>query len=129
MLRAAERPWLGALALTAGLMEEFSGEEPGADSIVHALLDVVFTYALREIAKQCRESQAGRSHAVRDAQVRRILTLMHQNTAHPWTLDELAKTRGSVAHRIRRAIPREHGRHAAESAAYVAHAARDEGVG
>jgi AraC-like DNA-binding protein len=109
VLRAGERPRLGALALTTGLIEEeFRREEAGADTIVHALLDVVFTYALREIAKQRGESQAGWSHAVRDAQVRRTLTLMHEDCAHAWTLEELAQRAGlsrtALAERFRDAM-------------------------
>ena len=109
VLRAAERPQLGALALTSGLIEaEFRLDEPGADSIVHALLDVVFTYALREIAMERGESQTGWSHAVRDVQVRRALTLMHEDSAHPWTLEELAQRAGlsrtALAERFRDAM-------------------------
>ena len=109
VLRAAERPRLGALALTAGLLEEeFRAEQPGADTIVQALLDVVFTYALREIAAQSGEAQAGWNHAVRDAQVRRAVTLMHENSAHPWTLEELAARAGlsrtALAERFRDAM-------------------------
>ncbi|MDP1899474.1 MAG: AraC family transcriptional regulator [Rubrivivax sp.] len=109
VLRAAERPRLGALALTTGLIEEeFRRDEPGVDTIVHALLDVVFTYALREVAAQRGESQAGWSHAVRDARVRRAVTLMHEDCAHPWTLEELAQRAGlsrtALAERFRDAM-------------------------
>jgi AraC-like DNA-binding protein len=97
------------LALTTGLIEEeFRRDEAGADTIVHALLDVVFTYALREIATQRGVSQAGWSHAVRDAQVRRALTLMHEDCAHAWTLEELAQRAGlsrtGLAERFRDAM-------------------------
>ena len=95
VLRAGTRPKLGPLALTAGLMEqEIRAGEPGADSIVQALLDTVFTYALREIAAERGQQGHGWSHAVRDPQVRRALTLMHERSAHPWTLDELAQQAG-----------------------------------
>ena len=109
VLRAAERPRLGALALTTGLIEEeFRRDEPGSDSIVQALLDVVFTYALREVAARRGQAQAGWSHAVRDASVRRTLTLMHQNAAHPWTLEELAQQAGlsrtALAERFRESM-------------------------
>ena len=92
VLRADARPRLGPLALSAGLLEqEIRHGEPGADTIVQALLDVVFTYALREVAAERGEAGSGWSHAVRDPQVRRALTLMHERSAHPWTLDELAQ--------------------------------------
>lgn len=36
----------------------------------------------------------GWSHAARDPQVRRVLSLMHERSAHPWTLDDLAQQAG-----------------------------------
>lgn len=109
VLRADARPRLGPLALAAGLMEqEIRAAEPGADTIVQALLDTVFTYALREIAAERGQAGPGWSHAVRDPQVRRALTLMHEQSAHPWTLDELAQQAGlsrtALAERFRDAM-------------------------
>ena len=109
VLRADARPRLGPLALAAGLMEqEISAAEPGSDTIVQALLDMVFTYALREIAVQRGQAGHGWSHAVRDPQVRRALTLMHERCAHPWTLEELAQhaglSRTALAERFRCAM-------------------------
>jgi AraC-like DNA-binding protein len=109
VLRADARPRLGPLALAAGLMEqEIRAAEPGTDTIVQALLDMVFTYALREIAAERGQSGHGWSHAVRDPQVRRALTLMHERSAHPWTLDELAQhaglSRTALAERFRDAM-------------------------
>lgn len=109
VLRADARPRLGPLALTAGLMaQEIRAGEPGTDSIVQALLDAVFTYALRDIAAERGQTGHGWSHAVRDPQVRRALTLMHERSAHPWTLDELAQQAGvsrtTLAERFRDAM-------------------------
>lgn len=109
VLRADARPRLGPLALAAGLMEqEIRAAEPGTDTIVQALLDMVFTYALREIAVERGQAGHGWSHAVRDPQVRRALTLMHERCAHPWTLDELAQQAGlsrtALAERFRDAM-------------------------
>lgn len=109
VLRADARPRLGPLALAAGLMEqEIRAAEPGADTIVQALLDTVFTYALREIAAERGQAGHGWTHAVRDPQVRRALTLMHERSAHPWTLDDLAQhaglSRTSLAERFREAM-------------------------
>lgn len=109
VLRADARPRLGSLALAAGLMEqEIRAGEPGSDTIVQALLDTVFTYALREIAAQRGQVGHGWSHAVADPQVRRVLTLMHERSAHPWTLDDLAQqvglSRTGLAERFREAM-------------------------
>ena len=109
VLRADARPRLGPLALAAGLMEqEIRAAEPGTDTIVLALLDMVFTYALREIAAERGHAGHGWSHAVHDPQVRRALTLMHERSAHAWTLDELAQQAGlsrtALAERFRDAM-------------------------
>lgn len=94
-LRADARPRLGKLALAAALMEqEIQSEEPGSDTIVQALLDTLFTYAVREIAAERGQVGRGWSHAVHHPQVRRALTLMHERMAHPWTLDDLAQQAG-----------------------------------
>lgn len=109
VLRAEARPRLGPLALAAGLMEqEIRAAQPGSDTIVQALLDTVFAYALREIAAEHGRAGQGWSHAVADPQVRRALTLMHERSAHPWTLDELAQQAGlsrtALAERFRDAM-------------------------
>ena len=109
VLRADARPRLGPLALAAGLMEqEIRAAEPGTDTIVLALLDMVFTYSLREIAAERGHAGHGWSHAVHDPQVRRALTLMHERSAHAWTLDELAQQAGlsrtALAERFRDAM-------------------------
>lgn len=109
VLTAAQRPQLGALALTSALIEEeLRRDDSGSASIVNALLDVVFTYALRQIAAERGESRAGWSHAVRDAQVRQALKLMHEDCAHAWTLETLARRAGlsrtALAERFRDAM-------------------------
>jgi len=110
VLRAAEVPRLGPLALAIGLLDaEVRSERLGARTIVHGLLDVIFTYLLREMVERLgREGGArGWSQAVRDPQVQRALALMHADGAHPWTLDELARRAGlsrtTLAERFRAA--------------------------
>lgn len=109
VLHAADMPRLGPLALAGNLLsEELNGTEPGADIVVHGLLDVVFTYALRQLIARCAKAQAGWSQALQDPQVGHALALMHADPAHPWTLDELAKSAGlsrtSLAERFRAAM-------------------------
>ena len=106
VLRASEMPRLGPLALVSGLLtEELSGAAPGADIVTHALLDVVFAYAMRLLMTRCAAAQAGWSQAARDPQVGRVVALMHEDPAHGWTLSELAKRTGlsrtSLAGRFR----------------------------
>jgi len=95
VLRGDSLPRLGPLALTVALLdEEVNQRRLGADTIVHGLLDVIFTYVLREIVARQGGGQAGWSHAVADPQVRTVVALMHEDCAHPWTLEELAARAG-----------------------------------
>jgi AraC-like DNA-binding protein len=110
VLRRDARPRLGPMALGVGLMEQELSRQGahGADSIVQALLDVIFAYALREISAERGAVGAGWSRAVDDPQIRRIVTLMHEQSAHPWTLEALAKhaglSRTALAERFRDAM-------------------------
>jgi AraC-like DNA-binding protein len=95
VLRAATLPKLGPLALSTGLIEaELRGSEAGRSIIVHGLLDVVFAYAMREVCARCAQAGAGWSQASHDPQIQRVLGLMNEDCAHPWTLEELARRAG-----------------------------------
>jgi AraC-like DNA-binding protein len=109
VLRADELPKLGPLALAVGLLgDEMRDGGLGAETVVHRLLDVVFTYLLREMVVRLGEAGRGFAHAVRDAQVRRAVTLLHGDPAHAWTLPELAARAGlsrtTLAERFRTAM-------------------------
>lgn len=109
VLRGASAPGLGPLPLTLGLLDaEARRGDLGASTLVHALLDVVFTYALRELVQQQGAMGRGWSQAVADPQVRRVLALMHEDCAHPWTLEELGHRAGlsrtALAERFRAAL-------------------------
>jgi AraC-like DNA-binding protein len=109
VLRADSVPKLGPLALSIGLLEqEVRQRDLGADTIVHGLMDVIFGYLLREVVQRQGDAGASWSQAVRDPQVRQAVTLMHAESGHPWTLDELAERAGlsrtSLAERFREAM-------------------------
>lgn len=106
VLRASELPRLGPLALARDLLaSELDGTQPGTDIVLHSLLDILFTYTLRQIIARCAKAQSGWSQAAADPHIGRAVTRMHENPAHPWTLDELAKAAGlsrtSLAERFR----------------------------
>ena len=109
VLRADSLPKLGPLALTLGLLQqELQQRALGADTVVYGLLDVIFTYVLREVVERQGLQQPGWSQALRDPQVRQVVALMHDHSAHPWTLDALARRSGlsrtALAERFRVAM-------------------------
>ena len=109
VVRADSLARLGPLPLTVALLgDEASRSELGSELIVHGLFDVIFSYLLREMAARHGASGAGFFHAIADAQVRRVLTLMHEDMAHPWTLEVLASRAGlsrtALAERFREAM-------------------------
>jgi AraC-like DNA-binding protein len=79
----------------------------GRQTIVHGLLDVLFTQIMREVMRTTAAG-AGWSHGVRDAGVRRALARLHDDCARPWTLEMLAHevgmSRSVLAERFRDAV-------------------------
>ena len=109
VLRADEIPRLGPLALSVGLLEgEVTDPKLGAETVVHGLLDVIFTHLLREILSRRADRGAGWSHAVRDPQVRQAIAEMHRDCTRAWSLESLAAivglSRTSLAERFREAM-------------------------
>jgi AraC-like DNA-binding protein len=109
VLRAEQLPRLGDLSLTVALLaQEAARRELGSEIVVHGLLDVAFTYLLRAVVEQQGAAGAGWSHAVRDPEVRRLVALMHDDCAYPWTLETLAQRAGMsrtrLAERFREAM-------------------------
>jgi AraC-like DNA-binding protein len=95
VLRAERIPRLGPLALATGLLDqEARASHLGAETLVHALLDVIFTYVLRELVEHLGAGGASWSRAVHDPQVSQALASMHADCAHPWTLESLAADAG-----------------------------------
>ena len=109
VLRADELPRLGPLSLALGLLADELGQDaPGARAVVHGLMDVVFSYLLRELLRRQAPGTASWAQALRDPPVHRALALMQADCAHPWTLDNLAAavglSRTGLAQRFRQAL-------------------------
>jgi len=112
VLRAGELPRLGPLSLSLGLLADELGQAaqgvPGSRAVVHGLMDVVFSYLLRELLRRQPDGSAGWGAALRDPPVQRALALMQADCAAPWTLDSLAAAAGisrtGLALRFRQAM-------------------------
>lgn len=91
------------------LAAEVQQDALGRDSVVHGLVDVLFTYLVRDIvARRGSEASPGWSHAVADANIRRAVAALHDDCARAWTLESLAQTvnlsRSVLAERFREAM-------------------------
>lgn len=109
VLRAADTPKLGHVALTlAMLTEEAAGESLGRETVLHGLMDVLFTLLLRAVMNAKDANSVSWSHAVREPRIRDVVTLMHDDYARNWTLDSLAgavgMSRSALADRFRRTM-------------------------
>lgn len=109
VLRTDELPRLAPLALALGLLgSEVQRRDLGADMALHGLLDLVFTYTMRELIEREGLAHSGWSHAIRDGQVGQVVSMMHENCSRPWTLEELAEEAGlsrtTLAERFRDAM-------------------------
>lgn len=109
VIRAGSLPQLSALPLTIGLLDrELSDQDLGAASVTHGLLDALFAFALREIAQRENLDAPGWSQAISDRPIRQVITLMHEDLAHGWTLEALGQraglSRSALAERFRIAM-------------------------
>lgn len=109
VVRGHSLPQLSPVPLTLGLLDRELGEQGlGATSATHGLLDALFVFALREIAERENPGAPGWHHAIADRPIRQVLTLMHGNLGHGWTLEELGQqvglSRSALAERFRSAL-------------------------
>lgn len=109
VMRGHSLPQLSPVPLTLGLLDRELGDQAlGATSATHGLLDALFAFALREIAARENPGTPGWHHAIADRPIRQVLTLMHGNLGHGWTLEDLGRqvglSRSALAERFRSAM-------------------------
>ncbi|MGE5526110.1 MAG: cupin domain-containing protein [Rhodospirillaceae bacterium] len=69
---------------------ETVSSRPGSAVVLARLSEVLFAEVIRHYMDDLPSGQPGWLAALRDRHVGRALALMHENPAHPWTVDELA---------------------------------------
>jgi len=95
VLRADAILQLEPLHLAIGLLRHEAAQPGlGSESVVHGLLDVVCAYLLRRIVAERGEAHPTFCRAVADAQIREAIEVMHDQCAHDWTLETLARRAG-----------------------------------
>jgi AraC-like DNA-binding protein len=74
---------------------EVRSPRPGGAGVLAKLAEVLFIEVLRLYMNEQEEGRTGWLAGVRDRITGAALSAMHQNPAHPWTLDELARASGT----------------------------------
>lgn len=73
---------------------ESASARPGSAIVLARLSEVLFAEAVRHYMDELPSGQSGWLAALRDRYVGRALALLHEQPAHPWTVDELARKVG-----------------------------------
>ena len=73
------------------LRRELDADAPGTASIMSRLTELLFVEVLRQHVAQLSERELGWLAALRDRGIGHSLSLIHEQPAHPWTVDELAR--------------------------------------
>ena len=89
------------------LLAETDSPSPGSHVMAARILDLLFIHALRQWAAEA-DSGPGWLTAAMDPRLGPVLTAVHAQPEHPWTIDELARiavlSRSALAARFTRAL-------------------------
>lgn len=75
-------------------VEEAASPKPGGEGVLTKLSELIFVETLRKYINDMPSDQRGWLGGLRDRVVSRCLALMHEQPAHPWTVDMLASAIG-----------------------------------
>ena len=81
--------WLEASLRHA--VQEATSPRPGAEGVLSKLSEVMVVETLRQYVEQLSPEQTGWLSGLRERAVGKSLGLMHQQPAHPWTVEALAR--------------------------------------
>jgi AraC family transcriptional regulator, alkane utilization regulator len=73
---------------------ESASSRPGSAIVLARLSEVMFAEAIRHYMDELPPGESGWLAGLRDRYVGRALALLHEQPAHPWTVEELAKKVG-----------------------------------
>jgi AraC-like DNA-binding protein len=74
------------------ITQETTRRDAGTDLVVPRLIDALFVYILRAWLREQPEGSGGWLGALRDPQIRKALTLIHNSPQAPWTVESLARS-------------------------------------
>jgi AraC-like DNA-binding protein len=81
-------PWIKAIIQL--VQAEAQGHQPGAETVITRLSEVLFLHVVRDFLSSLEDSQAGWLRALRDPQIGQALALIHHQPEERWTVDSLA---------------------------------------
>jgi AraC-like DNA-binding protein len=84
--------WLGQFIKLA--LAEVSEKRPGGDTVLTKLSELMFIDVLRRYIETMPPHDTGWLASLRDPHIGKALALIHEQPAHPWTIDALAKQSG-----------------------------------
>ncbi|MCC9312285.1 AraC family transcriptional regulator [Kitasatospora sp. RB6PN24] len=79
------------------LADELTDRQPGTDAVLPALLDTLLLHVLRAWYAEQADAErpgSGWAHALRDRTISTALHAIHDDPAHPWTVEELGARAG-----------------------------------
>jgi AraC-like DNA-binding protein len=83
------------LTTTLGyLLAEVAAEQPGGRAMLSRLAELLYVEVLRRYAHHLPVGQTGWLAGLNDPQVGRALRLLHQDPAHAWTVETVARAAG-----------------------------------
>jgi AraC-like DNA-binding protein len=84
--------WLAQFSQQA--VAESCAGRPGGEALLARMSEMMFLHAVRRYAEQLPLDSGGWLAGLRDRVVGRALALLHQDPAHDWSIDELARRAG-----------------------------------
>ena len=85
-------PWIKTIIRLVGA--EAQGHQPGAETVITRLSEILFLHAVRDYLSRLGDGQAGWLRALRDPQVGQALALIHHQPEERWTVEALARRVG-----------------------------------
>jgi len=90
------------------MMQELQAQAPGSYLIIQHLAQMMLVEALRQHLAEGQRGSVGWLFALADAQIGRVITALHSDPAHHWTLQQLASlagmSRSSFAQRFKETV-------------------------
>jgi len=86
---AGEGSWVSSFLRMA--VDESNRERPGGEAVLERMSEMLFVEVLRRYAEGLPADSAGWLSGMRDPAVGRVLSLIHQRPAEPWTLERLGE--------------------------------------